>query len=159
MLTPVVRTLRFYLPLYTISSSLPICGYCPKSIERLNLTSSLDHIAHHLLTIYALGASPEIIQDQYDRNASYQRAPLPVDDKVVEDLHDSSKFSKYLQNERYYHDYLVFFQEEIDAKGYEEVINEYVLKGDERADDMLVRMYSGKLCLSLFGTGAWISSD
>ncbi|MCJ1417686.1 hypothetical protein MMC32_004030 [Xylographa parallela] len=104
-----------------------------------------NHIAHHLLTIYALGASPEIIQDQYDRNASYQRAPLPVDDKVVEDLHDSSKFSKYLQNERYYHDYLVFFQEEIDAKGYEEVINEYVLKSDERAHDMLVRMYSGFL--------------
>ncbi|MCJ1286083.1 hypothetical protein MMC26_005426 [Xylographa opegraphella] len=103
------------------------------------------HIAHHLLTIYALGASPEVLQDQYDRNASYQRAPQPVDNSVVEDLHDPSKFNKYLKNERYYHDYLVFFQKEIDEKGYEEVINEYVLKGDERADDMLVRMYGGFL--------------
>ncbi|MCJ1380737.1 hypothetical protein MMC17_003845 [Xylographa soralifera] len=104
-----------------------------------------NHIAHHLLTIYALGASPEIIQDQYDRNASYQRAPEPVDENVIKDLHDPSKYSKYLKNERYYHDYLVFFQREIDEKGYEEVINEYVLKGDERADDMLGRMYGGFL--------------
>ena len=49
---------------------------------------------------------------------------------------------KYLGNERYYRDYVSFFKGEIDKKGYEEVINEYVLKGDERADDMLARMFS-----------------
>ena len=114
----------------------------------LGLTLPIDHIAHHILTAYALGASPEVIQDQYERNTSYQRAPQPIDDNVVEDLYDPAKYRKYLKNQRYYHDYLVFFQKEIDKKGYEEVINEYVLKGDERADDMLVRMYSGELCLS-----------
>ena len=63
---------------------------------------------------------------------------------MVADLQDQATFNKYLKNERYYHDYLVFFQKEIDKKGYENVINEYVLQGDERADDMLVRMYGGK---------------
>lgn len=109
----------------------------------------VDHIAHHILTIYALGASPTQIQKQYDNNKSYQRAPQPVDDGVLEDLRDPVKFRKYLANERYYHDYLLFFQGELDKKGYEEVINEYILKGDERADDMLVRMYAGTSVLRL----------
>lgn len=67
-----------------------------------------------------------------------------MDDNVITDLQDPAKFKKYLGQERYYLDYLLFFQQEIDKKGYEEVINEYMLKGDERADDMLVRMYAGK---------------
>ena len=112
-----------------------------------------DHIAHHTLTLYALGAPPSLIQKQYDKNKSYQRPTQPIDNDVLEDLHDPSKFRKYLANERYYHDYLVFFQDEIDKKGYEEVINEYVLKGDERAEDMLVRMYAG---MSILRAGEWL---
>lgn len=50
---------------------------------------------------------------------------------------------KYLGQERYFHDYLLFFQSEIEKKGYEEVINEYMFKGDDRANAILVRMYAG----------------
>ncbi len=107
--------------------------------------SFIDHIAHHTLTLYALGATATEIQQHYDRNKSYQRPPQPIDDNILENLRDYQKFHDYLGNERYYHDYLVFFQDEIDKKGYEEVIKEYVLKGDERADDMLVRLHAGKL--------------
>lgn len=70
-----------------------------------------------------------------------------MDEEVITELHEPAKFKKYLGNERYYRDYLLFFQQEIDKKGYEEVINEYMLKRDERADDMLVRMYAGKCIL------------
>ena len=62
----------------------------------------------------------------------------------MKDLSDYKKFQEYLGNERYYHDYLVFFQGEIEKKGHGEVINEYLMKGDERADDMLCRLYAGK---------------
>ncbi len=83
------------------------------------------------------------MQQHYDHNKSYQRPPQPIDDSVLENLHDYQKFHEYLGNERYYHDYLIFFQGEIDGKGYEQVINEYALKGDERADDMLIRLHAG----------------
>ena len=99
---------------------------------------------HHVLTLYALGATPEQIQSHYDSNKSYQRPPEPVDNLIVDHLYDVSQFHKYLGNGRYYHDFLIFFQREIDKKGYENVINEYLLKGDERADDMLSRLYAGE---------------
>lgn len=63
----------------------------------------------------------------------------------MQDLNDYKKFQQYLGNEKYYHDYLVFFGREIDKKGYEKVINEYLLKGDDRADSMLCRLYAGKI--------------
>lgn len=72
-----------------------------------------------------------------------------MDGNVITDLQDAAKFKKYLGQERYYRDYLTLFQQEIDKKGYEEVLNEYMLKGDERADDMLVRMYAGQSKLHL----------
>ncbi len=58
-------------------------------------------------------------------------------------MHDPSRFKQYLGDEARYHDFLVFFQSEIDKKGWEAVLNEYVFQRDERADDMLVRMFMG----------------
>lgn len=98
-----------------------------------------------MLTLFALGASPATLKAQYDHNASYQRPHQPLDQEVLKDLRDPANYGKYLGKERYFRDYVAFFSEEIDKKGYEEVINEYVFKGDEKADDMLVRMFAGGL--------------
>jgi hypothetical protein len=76
---------------------------------------------------------------------SYQRPPVPLKQSIVTDMHDPKKYKTYLGSEKYYHDFLIFFQEEIDQKGWQEVLNQYVFNGDERADDMLVRMFSGIL--------------
>ncbi|KAH7071516.1 hypothetical protein BKA63DRAFT_535382 [Paraphoma chrysanthemicola] len=104
-----------------------------------------NHIVHHLLTIYALGASPQEIQHGYDINATYQRPPEPLKDSIVNDMHKPDRFKTYLGKEQYYHDFLVFFQEEIEAKTWQTVLNEYVFAGDERADDLLARLYGGFL--------------
>jgi hypothetical protein len=109
-----------------------------------NITPA-DHIVHHILTLYALGAPADIIKAQYDHDASYQRPPQPIDEAIINSLRDPATFNKYLNKERYYHDYLVFFQREISKKGYEAVINEYVFSGDARAEDMFCRMYAGFL--------------
>ena len=85
---------------------------------------------------------------QYDINQSYQRPPQPIDHAVIDGLNDHKRFHQYLGNERYYLDYLLFFQAKIDKQGYESVINEYCLKGDERANDMLVRLHAGEVAKS-----------
>lgn len=68
----------------------------------------------------------------------------PLDKTIVEQMHDKTKFMEFLGNEKHYHNYLVFFQEEIAAKGWGNVINEHVLAGDEHAEAMLVRLYAGE---------------
>lgn len=86
-----------------------------------------------------------MIQKHYDRNKTYQREIASLDSVILRDLHDAKNFHSHLGDERYYHDYLEFFRAEIDKNGHAEVINEYCLKGDERADDMLVRLHAGFL--------------
>ena len=76
---------------------------------------------------------------------SYQRPPLPHKQSFVMDMRDLKKYKTYLGNEEHYHDFLVFFKEEINQLGWQGVLTEYMFKGDERADDMLVRMFGGIL--------------
>lgn len=104
-----------------------------------------NHIAHHLLTLFALGATPEEIQQGYNTNASYQRPPEPLKKSIVDDMHKPDRFKTYLGKEQYYHDFLVFFQQEIEAKTWQKVLNEYLFARDERADDLLGRSYAGFL--------------
>jgi hypothetical protein len=60
-------------------------------------------------------------------------------------MHDPSRFKAYLGKEKYYHDFLVFFQQEIDSKGWQDTLQEYLFAETEHADDLLVRMYAGFL--------------
>jgi hypothetical protein len=104
-----------------------------------------NHIAHHLLTLFALNASPAEIQKGYDDNVSYQRPPEPLKESIVEDMHQPDRFKTYLGKEKYYHDFLVFFRKEIEAKSWQNVLNEYLFANDERSNDMLARLYAGFL--------------
>ncbi|MCJ1369866.1 hypothetical protein MMC20_001078 [Loxospora ochrophaea] len=137
---------EFHVPGLTVESAVKASEILQENHEIhhifFNQKGFHNHIVHHILTAFALGASPESLQIHYDNNKNYQRPPEPLDPGVVKELHDPTLYMKYLGNERYYRDYVSFFKGEIDKKGYEEVINEYVLKGDERADDMLARMFS-----------------
>lgn len=59
-------------------------------------------------------------------------------------MHDKAKFQECFYKEKHYSNFLAFFQEEIDAKGVGDVLNEYVFAGDERAESMLSRLFGGK---------------
>jgi len=99
-----------------------------------------NHIAHHLLTLYGTGASSAPLQKGYDGNTSYQRSTTP---KLPQEMRSWDDAKQYLGKEQYYSDFLVFFQKEIDKMGWEAVMAEYVFKGDERADDLLGRLFAG----------------
>jgi hypothetical protein len=60
-------------------------------------------------------------------------------------MHKPDRFKTYLGKEKYYHDFLVFFQKEMEAIGWQEVLNKYLFANDERANDMLSRLYAGFL--------------
>lgn len=60
-------------------------------------------------------------------------------------MHDPARFKTYLGKEKHYHDFLQYFRDEISKKGWETVLNDELFKGDERADDLLARLFSGFL--------------
>lgn len=104
-----------------------------------------NHIAHHLLTIFALGATPSQIQKAYDDNANYQRTQFPVNKDIVNSMSDPELFAKHLGNERYFHDYEIYFRKEIEKHNgdYGAVLNEQLFADTPKAKDLLVRMYAG----------------
>ncbi|KAJ5908561.1 hypothetical protein N7495_001243 [Penicillium taxi] len=102
-----------------------------------------NHILHHLLSLYALGASPDDIQAAYKRNQSYQIPVRKTDKNIVEAMHEKSEFLKFCGNEKHYANFLAFFQQEIGAKGVDEVVNEYLFTDDERSESMLCRLFGG----------------
>lgn len=66
-----------------------------------------------------------------------------MDEEIVKKLSDRSEFKALAGHREQYPNFLEYFQREIDAKGVEVVVNEYVFKGDEFADDMLARTFGG----------------
>ncbi|KAF2256105.1 hypothetical protein BU26DRAFT_573978 [Trematosphaeria pertusa] len=105
-----------------------------------------NHITHHLVSLWALGASPDEIQDLWDFNTPYQ-TPLERDDAATAasgylDLKDPAVFDQCLGKDECYADFLKFFEEEVEEKGMQDVVREYVLRGDARADDIFCRMYT-----------------
>ena len=60
-------------------------------------------------------------------------------------MHNPERFKTYLGKEKYYHDFLKYFEDEISKKGWETVVNDELFKGDERADDLLARLFAGFL--------------
>ncbi|KAJ6070795.1 hypothetical protein N7467_012114 [Penicillium canescens] len=102
-----------------------------------------NHIPHLLLSIYALGATPEQVKGAYSRNQSYQRPAMPADQGVVQSMRDVDGFQAGMGKEKNYSNYLAFFQGEIGVKGVGDVLREYLFAGDERAEKMLCRLFGG----------------
>ncbi|KAL1588329.1 hypothetical protein WHR41_02789 [Cladosporium halotolerans] len=104
-----------------------------------------NHIAHHLLTTYALAASTKDLQYHFDSNKSYQRPMQPYDQAVVENMSDPAKFTKYLGDEKHYNDFLQFFQNDIDKQGWQATLNKYVFGENDLAHKILPLMFAGFL--------------
>ncbi|PYH42700.1 questin oxidase family protein [Aspergillus saccharolyticus JOP 1030-1] len=104
-----------------------------------------NHIVHHILSMYALGASADEIRAAYERDKAYQRKAIPVDEAVVASLSDPSRFLELLGKGKQYSNFLSFFQREIEQVGVEGVLKEYLFKNgdDQVAKEMLGRLFGG----------------
>jgi hypothetical protein len=109
-----------------------------------NTSGFHNHIVHHILSLYGLGAPASVLEKQYKENVAYQLKPKPVNEKNVQAMRDPEQFKKFLGKRKHVHDFIVFFQREMEAKGLEVVLQEYLFSKTEIADDMLVRMFAGE---------------
>lgn len=102
-----------------------------------------DHIAHHMLSLWALGASPKQMQYHYDRNSTYQRSPELGTNKTSDEVATVDGFMKSLGKHGQYSKFLAFFGSEIASKGVESVVDEYLFGDNERAKALFSRLFAG----------------
>ena len=112
-----------------------------------------NHIVHHTLTLWALGAKPETIRLHQERNGQYQRQSMVIQSNLVEDLAIPSVFSRCLGREENFRNFERFFLKQINDHGYEAMLQKYLVGGDEVANDMLCRIYHGE---SNTGLVSWL---
>lgn len=62
----------------------------------------------------------------------------------VQALSDKDQFKTALGKENEYPNFLAFFQNEINSSGLEHVLQKYLFCGDDRAEDMLARLFGGE---------------
>lgn len=104
-----------------------------------------NHVAHTVLAQWALGANERLLQAAYERpQVNLELAPAPAlkitNDNWVEHLGDPKNYTAYLR----------FFEEEVTAKGIDQVITQYVFSkeanlgtGKGPAPQMLSRCLDG----------------
>ncbi|KAI8633674.1 hypothetical protein F5Y19DRAFT_461999 [Xylariaceae sp. FL1651] len=102
-----------------------------------------NHIAHHDLTLWALGAKPHVLRSQHDRNTLYMRDAMIVVEPLVQDLEDDTIFKKCLGREENFRNFEKYFIGQIKKRGYQAVLQKYLVGGGDIADDMHIRIYMG----------------
>ncbi|KAF8597037.1 hypothetical protein BDV93DRAFT_562709 [Ceratobasidium sp. AG-I] len=122
------------------SAPTPNAGTTPESTETLrkllkenhrrfhiffNEKGFHNHLSHHLFAAYSLGAPPSILQAAFDEHASYQRPAFKSPEPVTR-----SNWTKFLGNENFYHSYMNFFNDEIEANGLDATVQYFIFSHD-----------------------------
>lgn len=99
------------------------------------------------MTIYGTGGDPAALEKAFKDNASYQIKAKAPHTEVLHELQSdyATAAPMYFGKGKHYPDFLRFFQEQIDGRGTENVLKEYVFKGDALADELFARLFDGTL--------------
>jgi NAD(P)-dependent dehydrogenase (short-subunit alcohol dehydrogenase family) len=102
-----------------------------------------NHMAHSILTTFALSASPSELQRAYDDGVAVQRPMPELDMEAVKGLSDDNNLTAIFGQLPHYTNALVFFRQQIDLFGWRAILHKYCFSRTPLADNMLARMYEG----------------
>ncbi|KAJ8519189.1 hypothetical protein ONZ45_g3842 [Pleurotus djamor] len=88
-----------------------------------------NHVSHHILAIWSLGANSEVIEAAYKSNCEYLRAASKSDEPVTEE-----NFFDHLGDPSYYNAYLVYFAEVLQRSTISEVLEKYFFSKEMNFD-------------------------
>ncbi|KAM3499988.1 hypothetical protein MY11210_009561, partial [Beauveria gryllotalpidicola] len=102
-----------------------------------------NHLVHQLLTLYGTGATPEVMQRDYDNNKSYQLKRNEQGEEVQSALRDNydEAAKEFFGRGRYYGNFLRFYQEEIEKLGWQKTVLKYLINNEQN----FTRLFSGLL--------------
>ena len=103
-----------------------------------------NHIVYHTLSLFALGASPDLMLHHTKRNTTYQLVPPKFPDETTLRLMAEPETLKgFIGKEEYFLDFCAFFEQEIEKLGYEDVLQKYLVGDNDIAKDIFPRIYHG----------------
>lgn len=103
-----------------------------------------NHTVHNLLTSLALGASPSELQQAFeDDEKDHSRSKPEADEHAVREMADEEKYYERLGQDAQYSNFLAFYEQEINAKGWKAVINQHCFSRTRNADALLARLFDG----------------
>nr|POE70860.1 questin oxidase [Quercus suber] len=106
-------------------------------------TAGHNHTVHSMLSVFALGGGPEQLRRAYDDDDLHQEPMPPVDPDVVKKLGDAKTFMVKMRQLDQYGNFLMFFENEINSKGWSAVVNEYCFDHTEVGQAMLAQLFEG----------------
>ncbi|EMD35787.1 hypothetical protein CERSUDRAFT_115740 [Gelatoporia subvermispora B] len=92
-----------------------------------------NHASHHMVAIFALGASGPLIEAAYDTHVAYMRPAYPSPEAISE-----TNFYEHLGERDYYNAYLQFFTSKLLSKGVSETMEEYIFSRSANAGPALM---------------------
>nr|UYO77234.1 oxidoreductase ptaJ-like [Trichoderma psychrophilum] len=102
-----------------------------------------NHIPHSLLTVLAMGGGPEQLRRAYDDGEILQRPPPALARESLDELRDPQVFLARMVKIPEYSNFLALFEQEIEAKGWKAVINEYCFSGTVVAETLFAQLFEG----------------
>ena len=102
-----------------------------------------NHITHSVLNVFALGGSPADLQRAFDDGVDIQRPPPPKDLAIIDALRDPDEFLKRTGDLDQYPNFLAFFSQEIEAKGWVAVVQEHVFSKSRNAEKIFAQLFEG----------------
>ncbi|KZO98841.1 hypothetical protein CALVIDRAFT_511677 [Calocera viscosa TUFC12733] len=103
-----------------------------------------NHLNHHLLAAYDLGAPAALLQSIYDSEARGQRT-LDGEGSLKDLTIDHKNWTEYVGKPDAYKAYLFFFSQEVKDKGVSETFEKYIFdpSANGNGTDMRARFFSG----------------
>lgn len=102
-----------------------------------------NHMAHSLLTTFALGATPTELQRAYEDGLQVQRPRPELSIEVVKGLSEDKNLTAIFGQLPQYTNVLTFFEQQINLYGWRAVLHKYCFSRTQLADTLLARMYEG----------------
>ncbi|PPQ89262.1 hypothetical protein CVT25_001346 [Psilocybe cyanescens] len=96
-----------------------------------------NHLSHHLLAAYDLGASSGHLKKMYDDEAKYQR-PIISQDKDKDIVVDDQNWVQYLGNSSAYSAFVKFFSNKVQVLGVTGTLEKYVFEDDANENGILM---------------------
>lgn len=102
-----------------------------------------NHTVHAILTVYAMGGNGQDIKRAFEDN-DHQQIQIPsTDPSIIGQMKDVDVFMKHLRDQAHYTNYLKFFEQEIEARGWKDVLHQYLFTPTQVAESMFVQLFEG----------------